>query len=296
MELKKVDPNEVTVSEFNERQVGESDPEFVENVKKMGLVQPPIVRSLDGDSADARMGARYGAVIGGRRVGAAQEAGLDEIPVVVMDEWDDGEALAASITENIDAFRNDVDPEDRARALGRLKRLNEWSNSDLADEIGVARTTLQKWLEPLEWETDSFEAEVEGNEMTGSGQLLTKEVDEKPSLDTMQQVRWMAGDEKEKVLETVQQEDLSEIDVREARERVDRGDAETPMEAVKQVAQEKKERQEAKTNGSVTVHTRTTFTGDYAEGIDAAAKDRGASKDQVVRTAVVTWLEGEGYL
>jgi len=302
MELKEVDPWEVTVSELNERQVGESDPELVKNVEKMGLIQPPIVRTLDGEGTEARMGAKYAAVIGGRRVDAAQEADLDSIPVVVMDEWNDGEALAASITENIDAFRQEVSKQDRAVALQRLMELNNWTQQDAAEELGVGNMTISNWLEPLKWEegtsinpeyeveeedTANIDAEVEDT----AGSKLNTDVDlSNVATDTIQQIRRMTGGGKEgeQLVQKVEKEGLSQHDIREMKRRVDRG--ESPEDAIEQVATEKSKK------GEIRVQAEVTFTGDYAQAIDTAARDRGASENQIVHAAVEEWLEREGYI
>jgi len=302
MELKEVDPWEVTVSELNERQVGESDPELVKNVEKMGLIQPPIVRTLDGEGTEARMGAKYAAVIGGRRVDAAQEADLDSIPVVMMDEWNDGEALAASITENIDAFRQEVSKQDRAVALQRLMELNNWTQQDAAEELGVGNMTISNWLEPLKWEegtsinpeyeveeedTVNIDAEVEDT----AGSKLNTDVDlSNVATDTIQQIRRMTGGGKEgeQLVQKVEKEGLSQHDIREMKRRVDRG--ESPEDAIEQVATEKSKK------GEIRVQAEVTFTGDYAQAIDTAARDRGASENQIVHAAVEEWLERKGYI
>jgi len=305
MELKEVDPWEVTVSELNERQVEETDSEFVENVREMGLIQPPIVRSLNGEGTEARMGAKYAAVVGGRRVGAAQEAELDLIPVVVMDEWDDGDALAASISENIESFRRNVSDDDRAIALQRLKDINDWTYTELAEHLGVSDQRVRDWLEPArdEWEGTSFHAEVESDEEDdGSFQTdieskeanLEKEVTRNTGSGSRVKkqtlVRQMTGGGKEgeQVMQKVAKEGLSLHDTEELKQRVDRGqDVDTAIREIKKSKEPE---------GEIKVSTRVVFTGDYAEAIETAAKDRGASDEEVVRVAVERWLEMEGYL
>ena len=305
MELKEIDPWDVTVSDLNERQVGESDPEFVENVREMGLIQPPIVRTLNGEGVDARMGAEYAAVVGGRRVDAAQQADLDTVPVVVMDEWDDGEALAASISENIDAFRRDVSRQDRAVAIQQLMELEDLNPPAVAERLGVASNTVRDWLEYTreEWEGTSVdptfqpapdEAESMQSSVQTSGESArtrdSVQTAENLSTGTVQKVRRMTGggEEGEHVLQEVAESGLGETSMEEVEQRVNRG--ENVEEAIQQV------KQEQNNEGGISVHTRVVFTGRHAEAIENAAKDRGASDDQIVRVAVENWLDREGYL
>jgi len=306
MELKEVDPWEVTISGFNERQVEETDSEFVENVREMGLIQPPIVRTLNGEGTEARMGANYAAVVGGRRVGAAQEADLDSIPVVVMDEWDDGEALAASIAENIDAFRQDVSRQDRAVAIQRLMELEGLNPPSVAERLGVAPDTVRSWLEYTreEWEGTSVDPTFKPADNTSertpssiqdpdneSGRTEgTVQTVKGVSTETVSKVRRMTGggEEGERVLEKVADAGLGETTMEEVEQLVTRGqDVEEAIEQVKQ---------EQNNDGGISVHTRVVFTGRHAEAIEHAAKDRGASDDQIVRVAVEEWLEREGYI
>ena len=307
MELKEIDPWDVTVSDLNERQVGESDPEFVENVREMGLIQPPIVRTLNGEGVDARIGAEYAAVVGGRRVDAAQQADLDIIPVVVMDEWDDGEALAASISENIDAFRKDVSRQDRAVAIQRLMELEGLLQREVAERLGVVQKTVSDWLEYTrdEWEGTSIDPTfqpapdesdrtegsvqpVDGDE--GKHELHLNQDVEDLSTKTVQKVRRMTGggEEGERILQEVAESGLGDASMEEVNQRVNRG--QDVEEAIQQV------KQGQNNEGGISVHTRVVFTGRHAEAIENAAKDRGASDDQIVRVAVENWLDREGYL
>lgn len=295
MELREVDPSLIVVDKMNERQGGTADEEFVDNVRATGIIQPPLVRPLDGRGLSETMGAEFSCVVGGRRVDAATQAELATIPVIVM-PWDDDEALLASITENIDAFREDVDIEDRAVALERLMDLKDWEHkTEAAEGLGVDRTTIYQWLEPIhpDWQDTSIDLDVPAGTEEEAEERAKKVTPKK-----MQEARRLTGGGEvgEKVLELVRERGASHEDLREARKRMDTGQAETTIEAVEQVIEQREERQEAKTNGEIIVHTRTTFTGDYASAIKRAAEDRSASDDQIVRTAVSQWLEEEGYL
>lgn len=294
MEIKEVDPSKITIDMMNERQGGSADEEFVENVRATGrLVQPPLVRELNGGGMDAAMGAEYSVVVGGRRVDAATQAGLESIPVIVM-PWDDTEALLSSITENIDAFRKEVDEYSRARALERLMDENSWTREDLSEKIGMSENWVRTSLEPVkdEWEGTKYSAKssnnaLEGDKNTDSGETESKvkkqEAVRRATLDA-------TPEEREQVMDLVEEKGLSLHEVEEAKQQADRG--RDLNEAIETVAKESKEPKEVPNKVSV----RVRFTGDLADAIEAAGSERSASDEQIVRTAVEQWLESEGYL
>ena len=81
--------------------------ELAESIKVQGVMQPILVRPLDG-----RARARYEIIAGERRVRAAKLAGLDEVPVLVRDVPDESAAVMALI-ENIQ--REDLNPLEEAQ-------------------------------------------------------------------------------------------------------------------------------------------------------------------------------------
>jgi len=119
-------------------------------------------------------------VVGQRRTLAAQGAGLDEIPVVVMD-FDDGDALEASITENVEAFNEDVSRKDRAFAIQRLKDMKGWNNRQVADSLGVHQRVVIDWLEYTrdEWAGTIVDPELDAEEIENEENLeISKKVDD----------------------------------------------------------------------------------------------------------------------
>jgi len=290
MEIHEVDPSLVTVDKSNERQGGTADAELVENVKATGIIQPPLVRRLNGDGMDSAMGAEYSVAVGGRRVDAATQAGLESIPVIVMD-WDDGEALTASITENIDAFRKEVSKKDRAKAVERLKELNGWTNGDVSNELGVIPNTVRRWLEPLRREHKGTSLHADTSTSNGGD-------GKEPTYKQMETARKLTGggEEGEAAVKGMQSAGVRETkDVGEVEQRVknrhgDQASASEIEDVALEVAAEKAG--DPKQNRYIDF----TATGSFAEAIDAAAEDRSATQREVVRTATKQWLKEEGYL
>src|SRR5437667_6772715 len=83
--------------------------ELSESIKAQGVMQPILVRPVDGG--------RYEIVAGERRWRAAQRAGLKEIPALIRAVPDQA-ALALALIENIQ--REDLNPLEEAQGIKRL--------------------------------------------------------------------------------------------------------------------------------------------------------------------------------
>lgn len=294
-----IDPSELDIDPLNERSenVGpHKDSESLENsIREQGIIQPPVARRSNGG---------YKIIVGQRRTLAAQSAGIDKIPVIVVD-WNDDEALQASITENVDAFRKSVSRTDRSSAISKLMKMNSWSVDDVAEQLGVGNTTIKDWLEHSreEWEetvVDVNPSSDESHEATetavethsqNSVQLSKEEIEQISGTD-LQTIRsgTKSAEERASVVKHVVEGDMSQREVREARKRSERSGR--PMnETIREVSEERQNSQ-----GGIRVDTRVTFTGKHAEALQRAARDSGTSEEQVVKGAIEAYLSQEGYL
>jgi ParB family chromosome partitioning protein len=113
--------------------------ELADSIAAQGVVQPIVVRPL-GDS-------RYEIIAGERRWRAAQQAGLQDIPVVVRDV-DDKTAMAVGLIENIQ--RDDLNPLEEAGALQRLLGEFGLTHQEVAQAVGKSRTTVTNLLRLLD--------------------------------------------------------------------------------------------------------------------------------------------------
>jgi ParB family chromosome partitioning protein len=113
--------------------------ELASSVRKHGLVQPLVVRSVEG-------GSRFEIVAGERRWRAAQLAGLHEVPVAVVDA-SDREALELAIVENVQ--RVDLNPVEEARGYQALIEEFGYTQADLASSIGKSRVHVTNTLRLL---------------------------------------------------------------------------------------------------------------------------------------------------
>ena len=123
----------------------ESLAELAASIKVQGVVQPIVVRPLE--SAGNGQTQRYEIIAGERRWRAAQMAGLGEIPAVIRHIPDEA-AIAVALIENIQ--REDLNPLEEARALGRLISEFGLTHQQTADAVGRSRATVTNLLRLLE--------------------------------------------------------------------------------------------------------------------------------------------------
>ncbi len=119
--------------------------ELADSIKAQGIVQPIVVRPIDG--AQPFEGQRYEIIAGERRWRAAQMAGLTEIPAVVRHIADDA-VIAVALIENIQ--RESLNPLEEARALDRLIREFQMTHQQAADAVGRSRAAVSNLLRLLD--------------------------------------------------------------------------------------------------------------------------------------------------
>ena len=117
--------------------------ELADSIKAQGVVQPIVVRPIDGK--------RYEIIAGERRWRASQMAGLHEIPCIIRDVPDQA-AMAMALIENIQ--REDLNPMEEASALQRLIQEFELTHQQTADAVGRSRAAVSNLLRLLELEDE----------------------------------------------------------------------------------------------------------------------------------------------
>ncbi len=116
--------------------------ELAESIRAQGIVQPIIVRPIDGDGQ-----AQYEIIAGERRWRAAQLAGLHDVPVVIRNIPDEA-AVAVALIENIQ--RENLNPLEEALALQRLIAEFEMTHAQAAEAVGRSRAAVSNLLRLLE--------------------------------------------------------------------------------------------------------------------------------------------------
>jgi ParB family chromosome partitioning protein len=109
--------------------------ELALSIKEQGVMQPILVRPVDGGSFEI--------VAGERRWRAAQQAGLREIPALVKNVPDQS-ALAVALIENIQ--REDLNPLEEAKGLQRLIDEFGLTHDAAAKAVGRSRSAVSNLL------------------------------------------------------------------------------------------------------------------------------------------------------
>jgi ParB family chromosome partitioning protein len=112
--------------------------ELAASISQSGVLQPIIVRP----SATG-----YEIVAGERRLRAAGQAGLKEIPAIIRPYGDD-EVLVLSLVENVQ--RDDLNPIDKALAYKRLVGHLGITQEDIAQRLGLNRSSVSNMIRLLD--------------------------------------------------------------------------------------------------------------------------------------------------
>ena len=119
---------------------------LAESIRTHGLMQPVVVRPVrDADGRPDEAGG-YELIAGERRWRAAQRAELERVPAVIRD-LDDRDAAEWALVENLQ--REDLNPIDRASAFARLIEHFALSHDQVAERVGVDRSTVANLIRLL---------------------------------------------------------------------------------------------------------------------------------------------------
>jgi ParB family transcriptional regulator, chromosome partitioning protein len=108
------------------------------SIRASGVMQPIIVRLAPGSTAG-----EFQLIAGERRWRAAQLAGLERIPAVVR-LLDDRTTAEFALVENLQ--REDLNPIERAEAFARLLAEFGMTHQEIADQVGLDRTSITNHL------------------------------------------------------------------------------------------------------------------------------------------------------
>ena len=139
VELKKIQPSKLNPRlEFTKIGLDE----LAESIKQVGMIEPIIVRPINSDI--------YEVVVGERRYRAAQQAGLDKVPVIITD-YSDEEVMEINLIENIQ--REDLTAVEKGKICKELLTQfpQQYNNrAYLARKLGVGESSINSWLSTTE--------------------------------------------------------------------------------------------------------------------------------------------------
>lgn len=116
--------------------------ELVESIRERGIIQPLIVRKVDG---------KYELIAGERRWRAAKELGLADAPAIVRAATD-REVLELALIENLQ--REGLNPIEEASAYQRLSRDFGLTQEDISKRVGKSRASVANSMRLLDLDPD----------------------------------------------------------------------------------------------------------------------------------------------
>ena len=144
---KKIETNKISIKDLTRNKLQprkyfnkENLEELASSIKEQGVIQPIVVRHSK--SAEGK----YEIIAGERRWLASQNAGLHEVPVVILDV-DDVKSLEFAIVENVQ--RQDLNPIEEAQGYQRLIDEFNYNQEKLSKFIGKSRSYIANSLRLL---------------------------------------------------------------------------------------------------------------------------------------------------
>jgi ParB family chromosome partitioning protein len=112
--------------------------ELMVSIKEIGILQPPVVREVNGG--------RFELIMGERRYRAAKAVGLKTIPVIIR-QTPDNELLREALIENI--HRSQLNPLEEGAAYAQLLTDFSCTHEELAIKLGRSRPHLSNTMRLL---------------------------------------------------------------------------------------------------------------------------------------------------
>ena len=144
---KKIVTNKVSIKDLTRNKLQprkhfdkENLEELTNSIREQGVIQPIVVRP------DKALDGKYEIIAGERRWLASQNAGLHEIPVVILNV-DDVKSLEFAIVENVQ--RQDLNPIEEARGYQKLVKDFNYNQEKLSKFIGKSRSYIANSLRLL---------------------------------------------------------------------------------------------------------------------------------------------------
>ena len=169
-ESKKIETNKISITDLTRnkfqprKHFGKDNLEELTNsIKEQGVIQPIVVRP---DKVNTN---KYEIIAGERRWLAAQNAGLHEVPVVILNV-DDVKSLEFAIVENVQ--RQDLNPIDEARGYQRLIDEFNYNQEKLSKFIGKSRSYIANSLRLLSLTEDVLQMVEKGDLSAGHARTL----------------------------------------------------------------------------------------------------------------------------
>ena len=165
-----VDVNNISANPKQPRTVFDEDQltELALSIKEVGLLQPPVVRSIGNG--------KYQLIMGERRFSAAKLAGLKSIPVIIRQTSDD-QLLREALVENI--HRSQLNPLEEGAAYQQLLNDFGYTHDELATKLSKSRPVITNTMRLLNLPASVQRRVAAGVISAGHARALLSLTDEK---------------------------------------------------------------------------------------------------------------------
>ncbi len=167
---KKIETNKIPIKDITRNRLQprkffnkDSLDELTNSIKEQGVIQPIVVRQ------DKINEGKYEIIAGERRWLASQNAGLHEVPVVILNV-DDLKSLEFAIVENVQ--RQDLNPIEEAKGYQKLIDDFNYNQDKLSKFIGKSRSYIANSLRLLALPEDVLSMVVNGDLSAGHARSL----------------------------------------------------------------------------------------------------------------------------
>ena len=160
--VQRVELSEIVPSPLQPRKSFRTDQleELTESIREHGIIQPLIVRKVDG---------KCEIIAGERRWRAASRLGLKEAPVIVR-QASDRDVLELALIENLQ--REDLNPIEEANAYRRLAEEFALRQEDIAQRVGKSRSVVANSIRLLDLHSQVQSYLAQGRLTVGHAKVL----------------------------------------------------------------------------------------------------------------------------
>lgn len=164
--LQEIPLSSIRPNQFQPRQQFDDEPlkALAESIKGLGVIQPILVRPVDGEEG------AYEIVAGERRWRASRIAGLESIPAFIQTDVNDTLSLERAIVENL--HRVDLNALEEAAAYQQLIDDFALTHEQIATRVGKNRATISNTLRLLNLGTAAQKAVMTGTITAGHARAL----------------------------------------------------------------------------------------------------------------------------
>ena len=167
---KKINTNKISIKDINRNKFQPRKhfdksalEELTNSIKEQGVIQPIVVRP------DKSSSGKYEIIAGERRWLASQNAGLHEVPAVILDV-DDIKSLEFAIVENVQ--RQDLNPIEEAKGYQKLIDEFSYDQEKLSKFIGKSRSYIANSLRLLSLPEEVLSMVIHGDLSSGHARTL----------------------------------------------------------------------------------------------------------------------------